>query len=293
MTERITEDLVRSHFKSDPIFDQVSREEQKSLKDHIQKLFAAASKTGSGKPGYPEFIISFSTKKNVIIIVECKLSTKAHKSLNRDKPSAFAIDGLLHYMRAANAVDNGYDIVGIAVSGAKLDELEVSHFHSPAGASTFNEMADDKLLSIYSYLKIHQNAEFAKELGDIHIQQKAQEYNNTLHYYEIPEHERCTFISAVLVALQDDFFRNTYKQSGDVTALIDQLIEACKRVLKLNGIKEGRRETILRQYESIKGHKITSVSLIRNKLTGIEQDNDAVLLFIEKNTRADLSLGSI
>ena len=185
-------------------------------------------------------------------------------------------------MRAANLVDDGYDIIGIAVSGAKADELEVSHFHSPAGSSAFTEMDDNELLSIYSYLKIHQNAEFAKELGNIHIQQKAQEYNNTLHFYEIPEHERCTFISAVLVALQDDFFRSTYKKSADVTELVNQLIEACKRVLKINGITEGRRETILRQYESIRGHKITSVKLIRNKSTGAEEENDAVLLFIEK-----------
>ena len=80
MTERITEDYVRAHFKADPIFDQVALEEQKSGKDRIQKLFTAASKASTGKPGYPEFILSFPTKKNVVIIVECKLSTKHHES---------------------------------------------------------------------------------------------------------------------------------------------------------------------------------------------------------------------
>jgi type I restriction-modification system DNA methylase subunit len=282
MTERITEDLVRSHFKSDPIFDQVALEEQKSSKERIQKLFSAASKAGSGKPGFPEFIITFPAKKSVLIIVECKLDHKSHESANRDKPAAFAVDGVLHYMQAANGIDDTFDIIGIAVSGAKLDDLEVSHFHSPAGMSSFSETDDDKLLSIYSYLKIHQNAEFAKELGTIHIQEKAQEYNRILHQYEIPEHERCTFISAVLVALQDDFFRSSYKNSKNVTELVDELIAACKRVLEANGITEDRRKTILRQYEGIRGHKITTVKLIRNRQTGIEEENDAVLTFIEK-----------
>lgn len=282
MTERITEDLVRAHFKADPIFDQVSLEEQKSSKERIQKLFAAASKTGSGKPGYPEFIVSFSANKHVLLIVECKLSSKLHESPKGDKPTLYAVDGVLHYMRSANLVDSNFDIIGIAVSGAQENDLEVTHFHSPSGSSKHTRTDDDKLLSIYSYLKIHQNSEFAKELGNVHIQQKAQEYNGILHQYEIPEHERCTFISAVLVGLQDNLFRNSYKKSESVTELVDALIEACKRVLKKNGITEDRRETILRQYDSIRGHKITSVKLIRNKLTGVEEDNDAVLLFIEK-----------
>jgi len=242
MTERITEDLVRSHFKSDPIFDQVALEEQKSSKERIQKLFSAASKSGSGKPGFPEFIMTFPAKKNVLIIVECKLEHKSHESPTRDKPGGFAVDGVLHYMQAANAIDDTFDIIGIAVSGARPRDLEVSHFHSPAGTSAFSETGDNKLLSIYSYLKIHQNAEFAKELGTIHIQEKAQEYNRILHQYEIPEHERCTFISAVLVALQDDFFRSSYKYSKNVTELVDEMIAACKRVLEVNGITEGRRK---------------------------------------------------
>lgn len=282
MTERLTEDLVRSHFKSDPIFDQISLEEQKSSRDRIQKLFAAASKSQSGKPGFPEFIISFSAKKSVLIIVECKLQTKFHESSKRDKPALYAVDGILHYMRAANLVDNSYDIIGIAVSGAKASDLEVSHFHSPANSSEFTETDDNKLLSVYSYLKIHQNAEFAKELGDVHIQQKAQEYNNSLHSYEVPEHERCTFISAVLVALQDDFFRGSYQKTVNVADLIDELLKACERVLKRNGITEDRRKTILRQYEGIRGHKITTVELIRNRLTGKEVENDIVHDFIEQ-----------
>lgn len=282
MTERITEDLVRSHFKSDPLFDQVAFEEQKSSRERLQKLFVQASKGKTGNPGYPEFIISFPTNKRVLIVIECKADTHKHRSKMLDKPSEFAVDGILHYMQCANAIEPDLDIIGIAVSGANPKSLEITHLHSPSGTTTCEETSDAQLLSIHSYLKIHQNADFAFELSNLHIQQKAQEYNNTLHRYEIPEHERCTLISALLVALQDDFFRSTYSGCSDVTTLIDLIMQSCERVLRQNNITEDRRATIIRQYEGIRGHKITTVNITRNKKTGVEEENDSLLNFIKQ-----------
>lgn len=282
MSERITEDLVRAHFKSDPIFDQAYLEEQKSSRERIQVLFAEASKSLTSKPGFPEFIISFNNKPNVLLIVECKFDRKFHQSSARNKPKQYAVDGVLHYMRCANVIDDRFAVIGLAVSGADQASLEVTHFYSAAGSSEYSETKDTKLLSIQSYLRMYEYADVAKELSDLHIQQKAVEYNNTLHHYEVPEHERCTFISAVLVALQDDFFRSSYHKSSNVTDLVSLVIKACERVLKKNHITEDRRETILRQYEGIKGHKITMVSLLRNSVTGKEEENDAVLVFIKR-----------
>lgn len=282
MTERITEDLVRAHFKSDPIFEQLTLEEQKSSRDRIKELFSKASKSLSNRPGFPEFIISFSNKPDVLLIVECKFDSKHHQSAHRNVPKSFAVDGVLHYLRCANAIDNRFSIIGLAVSGADASALKVTHFYSPSGSDNFSETKDTKLLSIQSYLRIYENAVVAKELSDMHIQQKAVEYNNLLHRLEIPEHERCTFVSAVLVALQDDFFRSSYQKASDVADLVALIIKACERVLKKNKITEERRETILRQYESIKGHKITTVKLIRNRRTGKEEENQAVLEFVRK-----------
>lgn len=280
MTERITEDLVRDHFKSDPIFEHVSLEEQKSGKDRIRALFAKASKNKTSRPGFPEFILSFSQKPELLLIVECKFDKKHHQSSTRDQPSAYAVDGLLHYIKCAKALDKQFAIIGLAVSGADSSSLRVTHFYSPAGTSQFSETKDTKLLSIQSYLRIYENAEIAGKLSDLHIQQKAVEYNNELHRLEIPEHERCTFVSAVLVALQDDFFRSSYQRAPDVSELVTLIVQSCDKVLKRNGISEDRRKTILHQYEGIRGHKITTVKLVRNRVTGKEEENDAVLSFV-------------
>ncbi|WP_433952424.1 N-6 DNA methylase [Brevundimonas diminuta] len=282
MTERITEDFVRSHFKSDPIIGQVVLEEQKSTRDRIKALFAGASKNSTGNAGYPEFIVSFAGKPNIILIVECKKDKAHHESSTRDKPKGYAVDGILHYIHHAKSVDKDLAIIGIAVSGRDADHLATSTFYSPPGEISCSETVDTSLLSIQSYLRIAENAAFAKDLSDVHIQQKAVEYNDILHRYEIPENERCTFISAALVALQDDFFRSSYASATDVREVVSAIIEACKRVLKKNGITEERRETIIRQYEQIKGHKITNVRSIKNRITGLEEENDAVSVFIRR-----------
>ncbi len=78
--ERITEGYVRDHFKNDPLFDVIKLEEQKTSAAKAKQCLAQASKNLTGKIGYPEFIITFPALPDDIIVVECKASTKFHKS---------------------------------------------------------------------------------------------------------------------------------------------------------------------------------------------------------------------
>ena len=78
--ERITEDIVRQHFKEDALFSSVKFEEQKSSNRRIIDLLKGHSKTGGSGDGRPEFIISFPTNSNYIIVVECKASIHFHDS---------------------------------------------------------------------------------------------------------------------------------------------------------------------------------------------------------------------
>ena len=124
--ERLTEAIVRDHFKNDPFIKSVKFEEQKSSNKRIQELLKGQSK-GAGKgDGFPEFIISFPTNSNYLIVVECKAKISSHESANRDKPKEYAVDGVLHY---AKALSNGFNVVAIAVSGETEDEAIVSHFY--------------------------------------------------------------------------------------------------------------------------------------------------------------------
>src|SRR5688500_9093738 len=95
--ERITEDFVRAHFKNDPLFSAIKLDEQKTSVAKAKACLAKASKSLTGKGGSPEFIVSIPALPDDIIVVECKADAKFHKSPSGDNPSAFAVDGALHY----------------------------------------------------------------------------------------------------------------------------------------------------------------------------------------------------
>lgn len=124
--ERITEDIVRQHFKGDAFIQSVKFEEQKSSNKRIQELLKGQSKTGGKGNGYPEFIISFPTNSNYIIVVECKAKVSNHVSKELNNPKDFAVDGVLHY---AKALKDDFNVIAIAVSGETSAELKVSHFY--------------------------------------------------------------------------------------------------------------------------------------------------------------------
>jgi hypothetical protein len=80
MNERKAEMIVRNHFS--PFFDQVTMEEQRPDNVKINKLLKNASKKGMGQ-GYPEFIITYKTNPDFLIVVECKADTAKHESKDR------------------------------------------------------------------------------------------------------------------------------------------------------------------------------------------------------------------
>ena len=101
--ERLTEGIVRDHFKNDALFKSVKWEEQKSSNKAISQLLVGMSKTGGKGNGAPEFIVSFPTDSRYLIIVECKAKASFHESKSRNKVKDYAVDGVLHYAKALSS----------------------------------------------------------------------------------------------------------------------------------------------------------------------------------------------
>ena len=285
INERITEDIVRSHFKNDLLFNSeeiITIKEQKDEK--YSHFFANASKNKKGNKGYPEFIISFKRLPNFIIIVECKGDVSCHESAKRDKPQEYAVDGILHYMQSVNAVNKEMSIMGIAVSGANLDELKVSNFFYKD--EKIKELKDKELLSFNSYFKLYDLQSYSLDLQNLKIIEKAIEYNNLLENYSIPTTERATFISAILLALHNAGFRDGYKNYVSVKELTDYIIKSCENYLK-GKISEDRRRAILSVYSTIQNHKITSSETLQNKQTKKSEPNTLLKTFID-NIKRDI-----
>lgn len=275
VNERVTEDIVREHFKNDPLFDTVKLEEQQSNNPNIDNLLKNASKSGKGR-GFPEFIISFPTgNMNYLLVVECKPERSQHESKNRDKPKDFAVDGVLHY---AKFLSKEFDVVAIAVSGNKKDELSVSNFLF-RNEKKVRDIKNKELLSIHDYSRVFDNERFADNLLNVDIVQKAITLNQQYQNLSISEFHRCTMVSAILVGLMDDAFRKSYGEQKTTQDLAEFLIGSIKRVAHHAQIRN--KDAMLNEYKTITNQPLFAQPKIRGKET-IEVAKD-IIKFLHDN----------
>jgi type I restriction-modification system DNA methylase subunit len=260
--ERITEDIVRQHFKNDAVFSSVKFEEQKSSNKRILELLKGKSKTGGSGDGKPEFIISFPTNSNYIIVVECKAKPQNHESINRDNAKDFAVDGVLHY---AKALKEGFNVVAIAVSGESLTELEVSQFYWKRGFESYSELPDKKLLAIDDYMQVFEDQFFISDFYTRDIASKARLLNVEYQAYTIPEYKRCTMVSAMLLALIDVKFKDEYESAPTIKDLGRKMLSAINHVFEAENDIVRSKTVILREFESILNEPLFTQENIKHK----------------------------
>ncbi len=127
---------------------------------------------------------------------------------------------------------------------------------------TYKDIQDKiflKSIEIENIIK-EQSKPFAEE----ELVAKAIEYNSFLHNYSIPEVERCTLISAILIALQNEPFLQSYKYYKSNKELIDALLLACESVLKEKNL-DIKRQVIISEYSKFKNNNDFNSDTIYNK----------------------------
>lgn len=273
--ERVTEDYVRDHFKNDPLFSAIRLDEQRTSVAKARACLAKASKNMTGKIGSPEFVITFPALPDDIIVVECKADSKHHESADRDAPATYAVDGALHY---SAFLASEYNVISIAVSGSVKSKLKISTFYQKKGDTTIED-GDIDLVDIYSYIKKLQGDTQAQSIESGEITKTAIELNHQLNDYSIVEYERCTLVSAILLALQDDPFKVSYKARATAKLkptperLAKEIVSSINRVLEDNKIDAARVNSMIGEYKKIENHPIAQSPKIKKKRANEEEDN--------------------
>ena len=257
--ERITENLVRDKFKSDPLFEVIKLEEQKSKSKKIRDLLQNASKSRKGNVGYPEFLITFPSENiNYLIVVECKAETHYHISEKLDKPKDYAVDGVLHYGRY---LAKEFNVLAIAASGQNKNEFTVSTYKFEKGKTEHTDKEIDTLLSVNDYLKLFENENFAENLRNIDILQKSVYLNEEFNSYSITENSRCTIVSGILLSLLDSPFKSSYATYKNTNEVADAMLEAIKRVLKSFSVRN--KDSIINEFNKILNEPIFKQKIIK------------------------------
>ena len=282
--ERITEGLVRDHFKADALFKSIKWEEQKSSNKLVADLLKGKSK-GDGKGnGYPEFIISFPTNSNYLIVVECKASTSKHKSKNLDNPKDYAVDGALHY---AKALKEDYNVVAIAVSGESESELVVSHYYWKKNELKSKELDDTKLLRIEDYLQLFDDQFFISDFYTRDIALKARELNEEFHLRSVTEDKRCTMVSGMLLALIDKNFSSSYESQPTTKELGQSMLTAIDAVFEVEEDLVRNKSALIAEFATLLNEPLFAHETINNTTTHKTEDTLSVakyfISYLRKN----------
>lgn len=260
VNERLTENIVRQHFYSDPLCKSIKIEEQRSVNRRIADLMRGQSKTGKKGIGAPDLIVSFPSDSRYLIVIECKALPAMHESPDRTQITDYAVDGVLHYARSLSAE---YDVLAIAVSGETPEELRVSHFLWHKGEPEYKETPDKRLLSVNSYLHIFSNEQFAGNLRNIDIVQKAIDLNMVYNSYSISETMRNTMVSAILLSLISPSFKLGYAVEPTIKSLSESMIKAIETTLTLNQVRN--REAMLGEFRKIQNDPLFTQDYIKDK----------------------------
>lgn len=244
LNERKTEKLVEERLASCGYMIPgagITVELQSSDTPRIQKLLMNASKKGGGV-GRPEFIIQSSASPNFLIVIECKADVKKHASANLDSYADYALDGALLY---ASYLSKEYDVLAIAVSGQTETNIRISqHIQLKGSAKSIEFSVGDDILPFDDYYSSFINSDIKFRQDYESLLDFSRSLNNTLQAKKVTESERAFLISGVLIALENDAFKASYKSHKTGKQIAGALVATINSEFENAKIPQDRRDIL-------------------------------------------------
>ncbi len=196
----------------------------------------------------PEYVITFNDDATTIVVVECKKQIKQHETEKKSKPSAYAVDGVLYY---AKFLKQEYNVVAVAVSGTKKENIKVSTFYWSKGQDSFNELkkAKDIILEPKNYIELIKGKKLKKSYSLDEIRNTAIDMHEYLREIKISEKYKPILIAGILIALDDEDFIKIYNSLPSFDSVISNLQSAIENVLKNSEIKSNRIDYIKQAFK--------------------------------------------
>lgn len=286
LNEAITVDLVSKKLREQGYEDDdtiVIEREQTTGIPRINKLLETASKKGSGK-GYPDFIVTHKQNPDFVLVVECKADITRHASATLDHYQDYAVDGARLY---ADYLSREMDVLYLGVSGQNEQELKVSHFLRLKGESDRDRreiFKDCGLQDFPSYLEQLKNYRFRVDYED--LLKYVSGLNEQLHSKKIPENQRAILFSGILIALEDDDFKEGYKTRTDAKRLAKYLVESIVAKLEASNVPQERQAGLKAIFAAIQSH--TGLIADGYLLTLVREIDERIRTFIKGNAYLDI-----
>lgn len=226
--ERKTESIVEGELRDLGYTDiNYQGSEDKNIQSKLKSK--SGNKVGRGKP---EYTIKLNGIASDLLVIECKKNKQQHSSsaalgkqsftkedIEQLDAKKYAVDGILHYM--SSLVDH-YNVVGVAISGTKEEELEISTFISKNGI--IEKVKNNTLLNAQGYINLLKSPAYKmnEEVIVANIQKELPILHNELRdKMKLSEQEKPILISACLIALQNTTFKNGFRSEETIDELAD------------------------------------------------------------------------
>ena len=219
---------------------------------------------GLGK-AQPEYIITFNDDPQMVIVVECKNTVKKHNSEKLDRPSGFAVDGVLYY---AKFLKVEYNVIAVAISGTTTANMRVDAFYWPCGLDNYLPLgkAKDIILEPKNYRKLVKGEKLQKAYSLDEIRETAIEIHECLREIKVVEAHKPIFIAGILIALSDEEFCQMYASLPSFKKVMENIQKSIEEVLKNSGIKNDRAAYIKQVFRTLQDNtKFAGIPLIEKK----------------------------
>lgn len=244
--------------------------------DKIEKLLKMAggkpkechlddfSQGGKGK-AKPEYIITFHDDISTLIVVECKSSVKKHCSAQLNRPSEFAVDGVLYY---AKFLKQDYNVVALAISGTNVNNMKADAFYWIKGEENYTvlEKAKDIILEPQNYIELIKGNKLQKAYSLDEIRNTAIDMHNSLREIKVTEAHKPIFIAGILIALNDEDFLKSYSSLTSYRLVMQNIQNAIENVLKESDIRSSRISYIKQVFQTLQDNtKFSEIPLGHSK----------------------------
>lgn len=222
------------------------------------------SQGGKGK-AKPEYVITFNDDIHTIIVVECKNTAKKHSSEKLNRPSSYAVDGVLYY---AKFLKLNYNVIAIAISGTNANNMKVDTFYWIQGQDTYTrlERAKDIILEPQNYIELIKGNKLKKAYSLDEIRNTAIDMHNSLREIKVTEAHKPIFIAGILIALNDDDFSKSYSLLTSYKIVMQNIQNAIENVLKESDIKSNRINYIKQVFNTLQDNtKFAEIPLGHSK----------------------------
>ncbi len=275
-------------------------EVKKTNNRFIAEILSQASKKNTRERGEPDFIYVNENKK-LLILIENKDSIKDHNSEKRDKPTIYAVDGILHYLsfftkehlqkqeKTIQSYFEKWKILGLAVSGNI--EVEYNHliqsFIVKKENGKIQDINNNNILNEKDYLALFENIDTEEIVTK--ISESSSKINRLLR--NMDSQKRPIILSSLMICLfekeklQNDFKHNFSSWSPET--IIHNIPLRIELVLKVERIANEKIEILKNQFSyAIKDDlDIANTDLLNKILIELE---DNVLPLFSTNTNYDI-----